>query len=182
MPLRSLFLAAVIGLPILSGLLGFPVAAQDQGETAVLPDLSGPVILTVRGLDPARFEGGVVELDIGRLASMGESEIETTTIWTEGSHVYTGVLLADLLRALDPDATGQAVQLLALNDYAVDLPVAEVTEEAPLLAYMTNGEPMPVRDKGPIWVIYPYDSSEDYRTDMVFSRSVWQLDRITLLR
>ena len=41
---------------------------------------------------------------------------------------------------------------------------------------------MSVREKGPIWVIYPYDHDADYRTDTIFSRSIWQLDRIDVLR
>jgi hypothetical protein len=41
-----------------------------------------------------------------------------------------------------------------------------------------DGKTMSVRDKGPLWIIYPYDSSADYRTEVVYSRSIWQLDRI----
>lgn len=187
MRLRLVLVGAAVGLLALAGffLAPSPVEIHAAGalpDPANLPALEGQVLLTVGGLDPSRFAGGTVQLDQARLALLGENSIETTSIWTEGRHRYTGVLLADLLRWLDPDGSAVSIQLLALNDYAVDLPVKEVGAEAPLLAYLDDGVPMPVRDKGPVWVIYPYDSSEDYRTDTVFSRSVWQLDRITLLR
>ncbi len=41
-----------------------------------------------------------------------------------------------------------------------------------------NGETMPVRRKGPLWIVYPYDSDEAYRSEAIYSRSIWQLDRI----
>ena len=34
------------------------------------------------------------------------------------------------------------------------------------------------RDKGPLWVIYPYHDNIDYRSETIYSRSIWQLDRI----
>ena len=41
-----------------------------------------------------------------------------------------------------------------------------------------NGEIMSLRDKGPLWVIYPYDQNAAYRSEVTYSRSIWQLDRI----
>jgi hypothetical protein len=40
---------------------------------------------------------------------------------------------------------------------------------------------MSVRDKGPLWVIYPYDS-DDYRSEVIYSRSIWQLDRLEVVQ
>ena len=42
------------------------------------------------------------------------------------------------------------------------------------------GAPMSVRDKGPLWIVYPYDQNTDYQSEVVFSRSIWQLNRITI--
>ena len=41
---------------------------------------------------------------------------------------------------------------------------------------------MSVRDKGPVWVLYPFDAGAEYRTDLIYERSIWQLDRIDVLR
>jgi hypothetical protein len=40
---------------------------------------------------------------------------------------------------------------------------------------------MSLRDKGPLWIIYPYDSKSDFRTEVVYSRSIWQRDRLEAL-
>jgi hypothetical protein len=141
---------------------------------------TGPVVLTVSGLDEASFPGGEVLFDIDMLRALGMIEIETSSIWTEGKHVYTGVLLKALVETLKIDT--DLLKLIALNDYAVEFPTLEAYEDGPILAYWFDGAPMSVRDKGPVWLIYPYDSDAQYRTDTTFARSIWQLDRIEVLR
>lgn len=155
------------------------VATAPRAEPPALPALSGPVMLTISGLDPASFQDGTLQMDLGRLESLGLHALETSSIWTDGVHRYEGVLLHSLIQALD---IGEArLRLHALNDYKVELPASEATEEAPLLSFRVDGALLSVRDKGPIWLIYPFDSDAAYRTDTIFSRSIWQLDRIEVL-
>jgi len=121
---------------------------------------------------------------LGRAAldAMGPVTFTTSSIWTDGQHSFTGVPLARLAQvfALDPNSE---IILRALNDYEVQMPLAEATPEAPILAYEMDGKPMSVRDKGPIWVVYPYDADpKAYQTVTAFARSVWQLDRIEVAR
>ena len=151
-------------------------AAASAQEAA----LTGPVILTVTGLDPAAFPDGQVEFDIPRLQALGQAEITTGSIWTKGAHLYSGVMLRTLADHLK--ITKGTLKLLALNDYAIVLPLEEATADGPMLAYMLDSVPMSVRDKGPIWAVYPYDSDVKFRTDQIFARSVWQLDRIEVLQ
>ena len=40
---------------------------------------------------------------------------------------------------------------------------------------------MTVRDKGPFWIIYPFDSNPDYQSEVIYSRSIWQLNRLEVL-
>lgn len=155
----------------------FMLSTQSQAVT--LPDVTGPVILTVTGLDPAEFPDGEIKLDVGRLAAIGEDEIVTSTIWTDGPHSFSGVMLRDLVDFLAIEAS--TLRLHALNDYAVEFPTEEATDVAPILAYEMDGVAMSVREKGPIWVLYPFDAGPEYRTDTTFSRSIWQLDRIDVL-
>ena len=163
----------------LSGLIFLHILPA-MAQTTALPELTGPVILTVSGLAQQDFPGGIVELDRGRLAVIGIAEIETSTIWTdEGKHRFKGVMLRDLVDFLSVKT--RSLRLHALNDYAVEIPTSEVTDDAPILAYEMDGVVMSVRDKGPVWVLFPFDDGPQYRTDTTFSRSVWQLDRIEAL-
>ena len=54
-------------------------------------------------------------------------------------------------------------------------------QDGPILAYLNDGEEMPVRDKGPLWVVYPYDLNASYQSEVIYSRSIWQLDRIVVV-
>ena len=72
-------------------------------------------------------------------------------------------------------AKGTALRAVALNDYKVEIPVEDALRHKVLMATRLDGQPMPVRDKGPLFIIYPYDESADLRSERYYSRSAWQL-------
>jgi hypothetical protein len=76
--------------------------------------------------------------------------------------------------------SGETATATALNDYAVDVPVADADAFGIILATRLDGELMPVRDKGPIFIVYPYDSDQKLQHDIYYTRSVWQLERLIL--
>ena len=160
----------------LSFLLASCLALSAQAAELSMPE--GPVLLTVTGEISNTSDGEAAMFDLAALRALGESEITTDTIWTEGDHVFTGVRLHDLLQHVG--ATGAEIAATAINDYTVTVPVSDATEGGPIIAYAMDGDLMSRRDKGPLWLIYPYASSSDYRTEVIYSRSIWQLDRIEL--
>jgi hypothetical protein len=70
--------------------------------------------------------------------------------------------------------------MVAVNDYLVEVPVTDAVDGGPIIAYAVDGAQMSLRDKGPLWLIYPYDSDAKYRTEEIYARSIWQLDRINV--
>ncbi|NDV00532.1 molybdopterin-dependent oxidoreductase [Pseudoroseicyclus tamaricis] len=163
---RHLIAAAVYALAAL------PLAAQELGTP------EGDILLTIDGAITETNDDGRAVFDRAMLEALGPVTFETETTWTEGVQTFTGVELATLLEAVG--ATGDSIAATAINDYAVDIPREDWVEGGPIVAYLRNGEEMPVRDKGPLWVVYPFDASEDYQTEVIYSRSIWQLDRITV--
>ncbi|MFT7059655.1 MAG: hypothetical protein ACJASV_002166 [Pseudorhodobacter sp.] len=137
---------------------------------------NGDVILTVTGLIETTNIDASAQFDLEMLEALAATTIETSTIWTDGVHSFQGVSLAVLSERLG--ISGTNLRALAVNDYAVEIPLSDAVENGPIIAYKIDGKTMSVRDKGPLWIIYPYDSSADYRTEVVYSRSIWQLDRI----
>ncbi len=146
-------------------------------EEASIGQPQGDVILTVSGAIGVTNVGETAQFDIDMLRELGMTQIETTTIWTEGMQSFTGVELAAILETVG--ASGNTVHATAINDYAIDIPVDEVT--GALVAYENHGEPMSVREKGPLWIVFPYDSATEYQSEVVYSRSIWQLDRLELV-
>ncbi len=120
--------------------------------------------------------GEVSMFDMEALVSMGPVEISTTTIWTDGVQTFTGVPLNTFLAEVN--VSDGVLKATAVNDYAVEVPVTDAVADGPIIAYLNNGEPMSVRDKGPLWIVYPFDSNPKYQTEVVYSRSIWQLDRL----
>lgn len=137
---------------------------------------SGDVVLTVAGKIAAHNAGDNLVLDEAQLAALPQTSFTTSTTWTSGTPTFQGVLLKDLISAVG--ATGKMISLKAANDYMITIPVEDVREDAPLLAYLMDGKPMSLRDKGPVWMVYPYDANEDYRTETAYARSIWQLIEI----
>ncbi|APE42418.1 oxidoreductase [Sulfitobacter alexandrii] len=165
---RALFPAlALVAASALSA--GAEELAQPQGE----------VILTVSGPLATTNVDGTAQFDLEMLEALDATTFETTTIWTEGEHSFTGVSLDLLVDRLGLE--GETLRATAINDYAIDIPLSDAVEGGPIVAYRMDGDTMSVRDKGPLWIVYPYDANPDYRTEVVYSRSIWQLDRIEVV-
>ena len=141
--------------------------------TGPLPKAGSPVLLAVTGKISVTNEGDAAEFDREMLNALPQHRLETYTDWTEGLQVFEGPLLADVLERVG--AYGSTVRAIALNDYAVDIPSADSEDHTVVLALRQNGTPMSVRDKGPIWIIYPNPSPEAAIASPHNDKSVWQL-------
>ena len=159
---RALSAATVLSLAML------PSALADA-----LPSPTGRVILTISGAITATNDNGTAAFDRAALESLPATTFTTTTPWTDGVHTFEGVLLRDLLDAVG--ASGSTITATALNEYAVEIPIFDASTDGALIAYRRDGAPMPVRDKGPLWIVFPFDSAPRYHSEIVHSRSIWQL-------
>ena len=144
-----------------------------------VPALAEEPVLTVSGSVAASDSGETWTFDMAELMAMPSESFETTTIWTEGVQTFEGVSLGVLLEHVGAD--GAELNAVALNDYAVSIPTADAVEGGPIIAYSQNGEEMSGRNKGPLWIVYPYDGNEEYKSEEYYSRSIWQLDRIEVV-
>jgi len=120
-----------------------------------------------------------IRLKLSDLDAMEQIEFSTSTIWTDDVVMFSGVSLNELLKALN--TTGQTVELIALNEYSISIPNGELGDQYPIVATRMNGEKMSVRDKGPFWLVYNYDSDPRFQNETIYSRSIWQLNRIKVV-
>ena len=139
----------------------------------------GEVVLTVSGQLDTTNSNGFAKFDLAMLRKLGGTTIKTSTRWTAGQQTFVGVELSKLLGFLG--IKRGTLRASAINDYSVDIPVSDAVEGGPIIAYSLNGMTMSIREKGPLWIIYPYDSKEEYQTEKVYSRSIWQLERIKVV-
>lgn len=120
-----------------------------------------------------------VTLELHALDEMPQVEFTTSTIWTDGPVTFSGVPLKTVLGELAEG--GSTLEMVALNDYKVTMPLDQLEDGVPIVATRMNGETMAVRDKGPYWVVFPYDSDSKYQSETVYAWSIWQLNRLNIV-
>ena len=166
------YLAAAARRACLAALLGFVCAASGQP----LQPAQGAVVLTLTGKLARADPAGEARFDMAMLAALPQHSFTTRTPWYPQPRKFTGVRLRDLLAAVG--ASGTDVRAIALNDYRADIPAEDIARHDVTIAYLLDDQPMRVRDKGPLVVIYPFDSRREVRTAVHYSRAVWQLHRL----
>jgi len=133
----------------------------------------GRVILEIRGNISNTNGQGVARFDRQMLESLPQETVATVTPWTDGQTIFTGPLARAVLNLVG--AAGKQVEAVALNDYGVVIPIDDFEDYRVILAMLMNGKPMGTRDKGPLWVIYPWSEHPELQTVVVHGRSIWQL-------
>lgn len=159
-------------------LAGWLAVGRAPSAEAAEATSEGKILLTVTGHIAAPNGAKSVSFDLAALRALPQTTFQTATIWTEGRPTFTGVSLRVLLDKVG--AGGRSIHAVALNDYAVDIPVADAVEGGPIVAYEIDGKALPIRNRGPLWIVYPYDARADYRSEVVYARSIWQLDRLDI--
>ena len=162
---RVLGLAALIGVMGLAG----PLTAQQDEAVVILEDAQAALRL---------------EFDADGLAALPQTEFSTSTVWTDAVDRYTGVLLRDLLleAGIDPAEGAGTVVVHALDGYSATIGFEDITPVAPMLAFLRNGDRMPLRAQGPFWMIFPYDDDPAFQNETTYARSVWQVSHLRVER
>ncbi len=156
--LASFALAAILLMPIAS-------IAQDAPE--------GRVILTIGGEISTTNVDDTMQYDRAMLEAFGLHTVVTETPWTDGDVTFEGVLMRDLLDAVGAD--GNTIAAVALNDYTATIPASDADDYDVILAMRQDGDQLTVRQRGPLWVIYPWSDVPGLQNEVYYSRSIWQL-------
>ncbi len=161
---------------LLGLMLAFVPVAMAAAQDLAKP--TGPVILEIRGNISRTNDAGVAKFDLAMLQALGAETIATATPWTEGHTKFEGIAGAKLLAAVG--AKGTKVVAAAINDYKAEVPIEDLTEKGAFLAFSAEGKRLTVRDKGPLWLLYPFDAKPDLKTEVYFGRSVWQIKSLEI--
>lgn len=156
----------------------FAAAMGGAATAAPLAAPAGDVILEVTGKIANANAGDAADFDMALLDALPAGSTTTKTPWYDGARTFTGPLGSALLEAVG--ATGDTMVITALNDYVTEVPVADFRNYPVVLATKMNGQVMSVRDKGPIFVIYPFDASPELNNETYYGRSAWQVKSIEI--
>ena len=156
------------------------LASLATAAAATLPVPSGKVVLVVTGEIENTNKDGTAVFDIEMLEKLDGRTARMKTPWTEGDTEFSGPLLREVLEAVG--ASGSMLRFKALNDYEVGVPTEDALKLDTILATSMNGSRMSVRDKGPLFLVYPFDKRPDLYTERYFSRSIWQIEKFEVVR
>jgi hypothetical protein len=168
--LRLTFLASVVVL--LCGLTSSHAAEP-------LPAAKGEVLLTITGDIDVTNAPGRAEFDRAMLEALERKNLTATFVISGKTHRFEGVSLHAVLDRVG--GKGTIIRASAWNDYEVDIPWDDLKYD-PLIAMAVDGQVLTLRDKGPLWIVYPRDDYSALRNDIHDSRWVWQLNRLQIVR
>ncbi len=163
-------------LPRKMGVLWVMLGLFAGSSVGALEAPKGPVVLQVSGLIEAHNQGKVAALDMRALQALPQKSFTTQTPWDQKPVSFSGPLLRDVLQLVK--AKGQHIRAVALNDYRVKLPVSDAREHDVVVAVQMNGQAIPVRTKGPLFIVYPFDAKKELQHKTYYERSIWQLKAI----
>jgi hypothetical protein len=145
---------------------------------AALQPATGKVILTIAGNVGEKNTPTAAVFDLNMLEKLPQKSFTTMTPWDKQPIKFTGPLLRDVLAAAK--ATGTTIKAAALNDYQTSIPLADAQQFDVILAHKMNDADIPVKTKGPLFIVYPYDSKAELRSTVYYERSAWQLKSMAI--
>jgi hypothetical protein len=139
---------------------------------------AGTVVLTISGPAPLAHQDRKFDFDMAMLERMPQHSILTETPWYgAGAPIQRP---AAARRAEDRRAPGSLPAPRGPERLPVEMPFDDAQRYDVVLARQLDGKAMSVREKGPLFVMYPFDSQPQLRNAVYFGRCVWQLRSIEL--
>jgi hypothetical protein len=154
------------------------IALAGQAFAAPLTSPQGDPILVVSGSITNTNDGEVARFDRQMLEAIGTVKVTTLTPWYDTPSEFEGVSMRALMAFVG--ARGSEVLATALNDYRSAIPMSDFDRYDVVLALRRDGKPMPIRDKGPLFIVYPFDSDPQLQTEQYYSRAVWQVKELNV--
>ena len=99
---------------------------------------TGDVVLHVTGKISKTNNGDAADFDMAMLEALAGRTTTTATPWYDAAKTFSGPLGSALLEAVG--ASGTTLKVLALNDYASEIPVSDFTQYPVILATKLDGE------------------------------------------
>lgn len=133
---------------------------------------------TAQTLLTIEHDGVSVEYNLEELEALPQTKYVSGNPFFDGEQEYSGPLLREIFKdagLLDQDS----VSMRAINEYTINFPVADASKFDVVVATRINGKLLSVRDKGPLWVMYPFSHHEELSDPVYKGRTVWQLVKIT---
>ena len=143
---------------------------------APVPAPSGKPVLIITGAVTNRNDDTAVAFDMRTLDALATVTTRIHEPFVEKDLTFTGIPMIDLMARAGIATTATKLQLHALDDYKVELTMADIADRGVLLATKIDAARIPLSAGGPIRLIFPAGSTLGKNKDMW----IWSVDSITV--
>lgn len=148
-------------------------ASLASGDPIPVP--GGRAALTLTGELSGANQRDSVVLDLATVNAMGLVRVEVYEPWARERLSFRGVELADVLDIAGVRPSASSVHMTALDDYEVDLTMAEIRAGGILVATASgNGRPLSVANGGPTRIVF----TDGTKAGVAHEQWIWSLTTI----
>src|SRR5262245_27976244 len=144
-----------------------------------IPEPRGDVILTVAGAVGKINHDNKILMDLATIESVGLVEYEVVDPFENRKKLFRKMLMRELLNLWKVAAAATTLDMVALNDYHIDVPIAIMREKPLLFALQADGEYMRPDYRGPAMLVFPYGYYK-FQRPLTDAYWIWQIKAITV--
>jgi hypothetical protein len=131
------------------------ISAASLTAGQAVPTPAGKAALTLTGRITRGNAKGDLALDVATIERLGVKEIGLYEPWVKQHLDFRGIWLSDLLTVAGVADGATKLRIVAHDDYAVDLPLADVRAGTVMLATRSgDGVALPLDNGGPTRIVY----------------------------
>lgn len=178
-PLRARALLPLLVGSLLTGCGGGASSSAPAGPPSPTPTASAGWASKVGAVaSPLTVTGtSSVTLDVAALQKLPRAHLVVNEPFTKKRMAFDGVWLIDVLNKAGIPAGATKVKAHAVDDYQVDLAVADLAKGQVLLADTADGAAIALDKGGPVRIVFADGSARGRNEDLW----IWSLDQLTLL-
>lgn len=121
-----------------------------------------------------KLSGEEIAITRDQVAQLPIYTVNSSEPGREGA--FRGPLLRDVLALVGVNA--QTIEISAYDSYYVQIERAYWADYDSILATEREGVTMKIRDKGSLWLIFPWDKHTELRNERFYNLSIWQIKEI----
>ena len=142
-----------------------------------IPPPTGDVILTVTGKIGTTNSDQAIKMDLATIESVGLVDYKVKDPFEKTDTIFRGPLMSNLLDLWQISKNATKLHIVALNDYIVDVPIADLRQYPVIFALKQDGQYMPVSTRGPAMLVYPYNDFQ-FNQQVYNDYWAWQIKSI----
>jgi hypothetical protein len=156
--------AAVMVCALLAGCAADEPATWEEVSAATVqadatPPVPRQITLTATEMVERRNQDDRLVLGMDTIKALRQVKMSTKDGADGQQHTFTGVPITDVLDYIRTSPDAKTAEFVALDDYKVSFPIAELRSSKAILAVTRDGQELPVDAGGPIRLAFPDGST-----------------------